>query len=158
MSDKDYIKAKLESAGKTMMMLPATGTKPKGYASGWPEIVREFADMIEAPKQNTQTPIRATMSQMNELNEVEGWIVKLGAHCREQRIPHVSKTVAALSLRWPVSDKPVFTASKYARIMGKSHTTIKRWHDDGIDIIRRHLLEDGHTFSKEGNIVLLKPR
>lgn len=141
----DYIKAKLESAGRTMMMLPPEGTRPQGYASGWPDILREFADMIEAPKENTVTPIRATLEQMNELNEVEGWIVALSTHCREHRIPWVAKTVATACLHWPVSERRVYSWSKLARKMHVTPPTIKNWYDDGIRIIGSRLVEDGRT-------------
>lgn len=143
--NEEFIKAKLESAGRTMMMLPATGTRPKGYVSGWPEIVREFADMIEAPKDNSPTIMRATMTQMNELEEVEGWLVALAVTCREKRIPYVAKVVGLASLRWPLSERPVFTWAKLGRKMHVSPQTIRRWHDDGVDMIRTELANKAST-------------
>ena len=133
--DKDFIKAKLESAGRTVMMLPPHGTRPRGYTSGWPEILRDFADMIEAPKENTPTKIRATSNQMDELDEVMKWSVLLSKKCIEQNKPHIARTVALASLRRPTSYRPVFKWSQIAKIMHTSPTTIKRWHEEGIDML-----------------------
>lgn len=151
--NEDYIKAKLESAGRTMMMLPARGTKPRGHVSGWPEIVRDFADMIEAPKQNTNPAPRATMQQMNELAEVEEWIVSLSVYCRQKQIPYVARVVGAASLRWPLSERPVFTWSKLARKMHTSPTSIKRWHDTGIGIICSQLANKSDEEGLNGSVV-----
>lgn len=133
--DAAFVRAKLESAGRTVMMLPATGTRPAGYGSGWPEIVREFADLIDAPKENTAPALRATMAQLAELDEVEEWVVRLAITCRTRRMPYVAKVVCACSLRWPVSERPVVTWSKMSRRMSVSPTTVRNWYDQGVGLI-----------------------
>jgi len=143
--DKDLIKIRLADAGRTMMMLPPYGTRPRGYASGWPDILRDFADMIGSPKENEPPALRATTRQMNQLLEVDEWIISLSNYCRTKKTPWIARTVCAASLRWPSSDKPVYTWSKLARRMHVSPTTVKRWHDDGIDILCRILNEKTNT-------------
>lgn len=153
MNDIETIQAKIESAGKTIMMLPPQGTRPRGYASGWPEYIREFADMIEAPKQNKTPSPRATMQQMNELEVVEGWLVNLSQACIEKRIPWVAKTVAVGCLHWPISERRVFSWAKLARRMKCSDTSVKRWYADGVSMIASQLTEDDVTANLNGSVV-----
>ena len=142
MSERDYIKAKLESAGRTMMMLPATGTRPAQHRSGWPEILREFSDMIEAPKENTKPKMRATLEQMNDLEEVEDWIFALFRYTNEKGIPWVSKAVVMGMLHWPFSERRVFSWRKIGNKMGVTGQTVSNWYNQGIDIICDKILRD----------------
>lgn len=136
MSDIQYIKTMLESAGRTEMMLSSAGTRPKGYTSGWPEILREFSDMIEAPKQNTPVRLRPTMQQMNEYEEVQGWIVGLGVYCQKKRMTWVAKATALASLHSPVTGRRVLSFAKIARRMDHvSHQTVRNWYEQGQSII-----------------------
>jgi hypothetical protein len=138
-AELNYVRAKLESAGATMMMLSPDGTRPRGYTSGWPEILRDFSDMIGAPKENSRSQPRATMAQMNELEDVETWIVALSAYCREKRIPWVAKATALSCLRWPLSGKPVMSFSKIGRRMNVSGQSVKNWYEQGVEIIAQEM-------------------
>lgn len=156
-----YIRTKLESAGTTMMMLPPTGTKPRGYTSGWPEIVRDFADLIGAPKENSAVQPRATMRQMNELAEVEEWIVALSNYCKRHRIPWVAKATGLACLRWPLSERPVFRYAKLAKKFDVSSQTIRRWYDQGIEIIASEIdaqFENGGGCVDFNNVVHIPPQ
>lgn len=154
MSQADYIQAKLESAGRTLMMLPAIGTKPRGHVSSWVEYAPDAMDYVD----NAPTRMRATMQQMDELEEVEEWMVMLANYCREKRILWIAKTVAIGCLHNPVSEKRLYSWSKLARKMHKSPPTVKKWYFDGIDIIATLLAKEANPELYAQNVIKIDPR
>lgn len=134
--DEKYIKVIVESAGRTLSMLPNTGVWPAGYRSCWPEYIREWGDMIEAPKEYNPQRIRPTLPQMNELDQVEDWIVGLANHCKIRHRTEISRTVAAAMLHHPfIEGRRIYSFRKLGKMFGTSNHTAKGWYMHGLRII-----------------------
>lgn len=69
----DYVEARLRSAGRTLKMIPATGCWPARFRSCWPEVVRTFEDAYGWHEAD-EVQLRPTMRQLNELEQVLGWL------------------------------------------------------------------------------------
>lgn len=150
--DYDYVKFRLESAGRTIMMLPDR-VRPTGYPSSWPEHLRTLIDTLEVVEEMTPegpiktlrviipdakpAPLRASMREINEMNEVIfNWQVRLAAHCLARQIPYVARCVALGMLHYPDTGRKVWTWVKLAEhFKQKSRQTPKNWYDDGIEIL-----------------------
>ena len=149
----EYVAAIVESAGRTIMMLPAQGTRPTGYKSCLPEHLIEFEDLIGVDVQ-TKVKYRATLDQMNELSQAQEWISLLARYCRIKRMPQVARAVAYGMLHYPDTEKRVYGWSKLARKMHCSHTAAKSWYEQGIEVLTKLLnqnrpLEKSCSFSKK---------
>lgn len=137
--DADYVRIRLEGAGRTMMMLPNSGVWPMRYVSTWPEALKEWEDMIGCNLDPAPAKIRPTMQQMNELAEVADWLVLLAKYCQARSIRHVAKTVGFGMLRWPDSDRQRYPWTQLAKLVRCNDKTAKKWYEDGIDILVRIL-------------------
>ncbi|MBL4761270.1 MAG: hypothetical protein JKY93_01055 [Gammaproteobacteria bacterium] len=138
--DEKYIKVIVESAGRTLTMLPNTGAWPAGYRSCWPEYIREWGDLIEAPKEFNPQRIRPTVAQMNELETVEDWIVGLANHCRRRHRTEISRCVAAAMLHHPfIEGRRIYSFRKLGNMFGTSNHTVKKWYMEGLHIIANNV-------------------
>lgn len=154
---QDYVITRLENAGRTLMMLPDR-VRPTGYPSAWPQHLREFIDTIEVVqelnekgemravlkviKQDAGKPkIRASMRQINEMNEVIfNWLPRLSAQCLAKKTPWVARCTALAILHHPDTDKRVWSWAKLAEhFKQKSRQTPSNWYDDGVRILT-HIL------------------
>ena len=151
--DEKYVKVVVESAGRTIMMLPSAGCFPAGYRSCLPDHIQEFADLIEAPKVNTPVRLRPTMKQMNELEMVADWQVHLSKHCRQNKIQHIAATVAMAMLHRPTIDgRRVYSWRKLGHVFDISHTQVKNWYNEGLQIITNHINAESPAHSTISNI------
>ncbi len=130
--DYSFIRSKIESAGKTIMMLPSTGVWPMGYRTCLPDYNYDFSDLIEAPKANSPVLIRPTRHQLDEMAEVQEWLVGLSKYCADRQITHVARITALAMLHRPRSGKRVYSFRKLGEQFDQSHTTIQKWYGDGI--------------------------
>lgn len=152
----DEVRAIIESAGKTTMMLPAHGTRPMGYRSGLPEHMIEFSDLIGNPKQNKIT-IRATQEQMTEFDMVQKHLPKLATYCMAKQMPYVARAVIYGMLHYPDTGRRVYNwrklGDKVTRERGAcSRHTAKNWYENGIEIFTKILngnLQQNQTVEDE---------
>lgn len=140
-----FVRARLEDAGRTLMMLPSSGLWPMGYASTWPEVKREWQDMIGCNLDNTPAKIRPTMQQMNDLEEVLGWLVNLGKYCRRKDSIRIAKAVGYGMLRRPDTDRRVFSWEAIADMLKTNRKYAKNWYKDGILITTRILNQNSEV-------------
>lgn len=136
--DAALVKAKMESAGVTLMMMHVPGCWPAGYKSCVPEVVRDFADMIGV-KPDTKPPmIRPSSRQVSELEDVMSWVVDLAQHCKDRNMTYVARTIVYALPRRVSTGKRINSwrgiAEKFDRV---SHHTVQSWYEQGISIIVR---------------------
>lgn len=140
--DADYVKAKMESAGRTMMMLQVPGCWPAGYRSCNPEIVRSFADMIGVADDGEMPRVRASLAQIEEFEEVMRWVWALSAYCQKKGCIYVARSVCyALPRRVVDGRRKNSWRAIGRRFDGVHHETVKTWYEGGISIIVRQLNE-----------------
>ncbi len=139
------IQAKIESAGRTILMLPGKAN-PQGYGQSWPEHIREYLDTLDYSEEHGLKVIEvahtlrwptATNRQIDELDEILGWILNLKQHCDDARIPWVYGALRVAMLHHPISAKRFYSWRKIGKHFGRSHETVRGWYDDGIRIIAR---------------------
>lgn len=122
---EEYVQAVLESAGRTMMVQPNDGCWPARIRSCWPDAPDDewFAYDANDPK---APKIKATMEQVTEMYMVlDRWIPLI-------EIPYYRRTVVYRMLRYPDTDRPVYSWRKLARKLNKSRQTVMTWHKDAI--------------------------
>lgn len=140
--DETYVKSRLESAGRTLMMLPSTG-RPAGYKSNWPEHIREYLDTLDWTEEGLAVIIhdpppvklRPNMRQMNELNEVLDWLFDLGQYCKSREIPYITKAIWYGMLHHPISERRIYSWGRLSKIFRCDRKTVQRWYEGGIEII-----------------------
>jgi hypothetical protein len=134
----DYVRVRVEEAGKTLLMIPNTGVWPMRYASTWPEVLREWEDMLGCNLELDPPRIRPTMKQMNEYAEVMDWVVMLATYCREKHFVHVAKAIGYGMLHRQ-DGRRLLSWRKLGTLLGTDHKRAQAWYDDGIEIIARIL-------------------
>lgn len=140
--DFEYVEAKLESAGRTMMMLHVPGCWPAGYRSCNPEVVRDFADMIGVPHDDSPQKMRASTAQVTEYEEVMGWIQSLAEYCKQRKMIYVARAVCHAMPRKVMTGKRVNSWRAIGRRFGGvDHKTAKSWYEEGVSIIVRQINE-----------------
>lgn len=141
----DQIQAIVESAGRTLMMLPRGFGCPQGHRSCWPETLKEMlvfmneeGDGLEIiMPENDRIKLRPSLRQMNEYEKVMDWMIDLALHCRKKEIPWVINTVWLAMLRYPVCERRVLSWRRIGRKFGKDVKTVQKYYQDGIRIITR---------------------
>lgn len=138
------IVARLEDAGRTLMMLPMPARgMPAQERSAWPDYARRYWDVfghaeqdeseteerreIEAQQIN-RTRIQASHKAVQRLDEVLGWLWYIEK-------PRHRRAVAARMLTNPISERPVHSWRQIARTMQADHRTVRRWYSGGVEAI-----------------------
>jgi len=125
----EYVKAVVESAGRTQMMQPNDGCWPGGYKSCWPDAPDDSWFAYNA--NDARPKFRATIEQIDEMYMVtEKWLPLI-------TIPYYRKTIVRRMLTYPDSGRPVYNWVRLGRKLREDRRTVKRWYEDGI----RHLTD-----------------
>jgi len=121
---REYVGIRLKDAGRTLMRTPATGTKPQGHKSNWPEIVREAQ---EAYGYTEEKPIwgRPTMAQITRMEEVMDWLLLI-------ENPKTRSIVIARMLTHPLDDTPILSWRRLGRKINKNYQTVRNWYFEGV--------------------------
>lgn len=150
------IKSKLESAGRTLMMMPPV-KGPKEYGTAWPEHLREHLDTLEVVDNslvviNIEKKMpwpKPDSKQISELDQVLTWLTELAVYCNEKKVPWVIRTVWIAMLHHPITGKRLYSWRKIGKHLGKSQTTAQDWYEHGVSIISR-LQNDAYLYQVIG--------
>ncbi|MBV9248493.1 MAG: hypothetical protein JO227_04510 [Acetobacteraceae bacterium] len=127
-ADADYVIARLEEAGATLLALPATGYSPRLRTSSL-EIVRTAVESYGWTEKRIRPPVPSA-ERITRMDEAMAWI---------QLIPLdkyvIRRIVGARSLVHPISDRHLFPWRRLAAALGADHKAIQRWHAQGIGMI-----------------------
>ena len=141
----EQIRERLESAGKTLMMLPMPKNgMPMGAISHWPQTVRSYAEFfaaqiladednkLELMAGRNAVRIRPQQRQIDDLEEVLGWLFLIQDGPKR-------RVVTMRSLKHPISEKHLYSWRKIATEFRLNEKTVRNWHADGIEEIRKGL-------------------
>jgi hypothetical protein len=142
----DYVRARVESAGRTLGLFPLGFGRPQGHRSGWPEVMREMVLIVteEGPGKGVEVILpppeiiryRASIREHTELDEVIGWIQDYAIYCRKKNIRVGFVNVLWLGMRrHPMSGKQLRSWRRIGKDLGVDHKTANRWYDEGIERI-----------------------
>lgn len=121
-----FVETALYAAGRTLMALPATGTRPAGFRSGMPEFLRDVEDLKHAETHyRVPVPPPAAISAMEQ---ALSWISLLpGITDLEIKI---RRLVCARCLISPRTDRNLYSWKRLGDVFGCSDKTAKtRWID-----------------------------
>lgn len=122
----------LEEAAFTLAALPATGLRPAGARSGWPDIVRDMADI--GWLESDLLPPRPSSDEITRLDQVLAWVQVFSASERNYR------TVINMRLIvHPISGLHRWNWRKIAKVMGTDHKRVQDWHKAAIQVISKKI-------------------
>lgn len=122
----------LEEAAFTLAALPATGLRPAGARSGWPDIVRDMEDI--GWLESDLLPPRPSSDEITRLDQVLAWVQVFSAAERNYR------TVINMRLIvHPISGVHRWNWRKIAKKLGVDYKTAQSWHSVGIEVISKKI-------------------
>lgn len=130
--DADFVRYRLEEAGKCLLSLPRDRIGPANLSAQSYGFVSEIVEASGfAPRISVAVPDAATISRMDEAFT---WLSLI-----PNDKPHVRRVVAALSLISPVTERRVYSDYKIAKAIGCDREAVRWWNDDGIRLIVKAL-------------------
>ncbi|MDR3537361.1 MAG: DUF6362 family protein [Acetobacteraceae bacterium] len=126
--DAEYVIARLEEAGASLLALPAAGWTTK-LRSSTIEVVRVAAETYGWSRAPIRPPVPSA-EKITRMDEAMGWL---------QRIPDdrfvLRRVVGARSLVHPITERHLFPWRRLGAALGADHKAVQRWHAQGIDMI-----------------------
>ena len=131
--DAAYVEARWIEAGTALMALDVRGTRPAGYVSGWPDIVREAVEAYGYGQEQVR-PQPPSARQITLMDEVFAWINFIP---RDRYV--LRRIVLVRALCNPLTGRQLYSWRRIGRLIGADHRAVQQWHGQGIDLIVRHL-------------------
>ncbi len=124
----DEVTARLEDAGRTLLMLPPE--RASGYVKPrtWDHLMtgmRAYATSVAEPMRLTADP-----RSIDKMDEAFRW---LGLIPQDRFV--LRRIVAARSLVSPLTGRHIMPWRRIAGLIGCDHKAVQRWHAQGIDMI-----------------------
>jgi hypothetical protein len=126
--DAEFVIARLEEAGATLLALPGTGWTTKLRQSSL-EIVRTAIESYGWTDKRVR-PAIPSAARISRMDEVMGWITLIPLDRYVLR-----RIVGARSLVSPTTDRHLFPWRRLGATIGADHKAVQRWHRQGIDMI-----------------------
>ena len=126
--DDQFVIARLEEAGATLLALPGTGWSTKLRTSSL-EIVRTAIESYGWTEKRVR-PAIPSAARISRMDEAMGWIALIPLDRYVLR-----RIVGARSLVNPTTDRHLFPWRRVAAAIGADHKAVQRWHRQGIDMI-----------------------
>lgn len=122
----EWVIARLEEAGTTLLALPNSGPSTRLVQSGM-EWVRSAAESYGAARARIR-PAVPSAAHISRMDESYLWLT---------RIPQdkyvLRKIVGARSLVHPMTGRHLFSWRRLGTAIGADHKAVQRWHAQGID-------------------------
>jgi hypothetical protein len=126
--DDQFVIARLEEAGATLLAMPGTG---------WTTRLRVSSlDIVRAAIENygwTESRVRPAIpsaARISRMDEAMGWIPLIPLDRYVLR-----RIVGARSLVNPTTDRHLFPWRRLGAVLGADHKAVQRWHRQGIGMI-----------------------
>ena len=124
----------LDEAALTLATLPATGLRPAGAGSTWPDYVRDLEDLGWDRESDEFLP-RPTTDQIDRLDIVLTWIPMI-----EDRKLRTVVNMRLIVHR--ISGRHKWEWRKIGDKLGTSHVTAKAWHQRACAVIAKKIRPD----------------
>jgi hypothetical protein len=126
--DAQYVIARFEEAGASLLALPRTGWST-GLRSSTIEIVRTAIEAYGWTSQRIRPPIPSA-DRISRMDETMSWLQLIPADRYVLR-----RVVGARSLVHPITERHLFSWRRLAGALGADHKAVQRWHAQAIDMI-----------------------
>lgn len=124
----EWVIARLEEAGTTLLALPNTGPSTR-LVQGGLEWVRDAAESYGAARAKLR-PAIPSAAQISRMDQAFRWI---------SRIPEdryvLRRIVGARSLVHPMTGRYLYSWRRLGTAVGADHKAVQRWHAQGVDLI-----------------------
>lgn len=127
--DAEYVIARLEEAGRTLLAMRGAGAWPAGYGSSWPPMVREAVKSYGWQQAAPLVPV-PDPAAIDRMDAAWPW---LGLVPDSKGV--MRRIVAARSMVHPAHGRHLFPWRKLARAVGADHKAVQRWHGQGVALI-----------------------
>ena len=126
--DDQYVVARLEAAGATLLALPQTGFSTRLRSSSL-DVVRSALDNYSFSEARIRPPAPSG-KEIDEMEQALAWIplIPLERHV-------LRRIVGARTLVNPMTGRHVFAWRRLATSLGADHKSVQRWHTSGIKIV-----------------------
>lgn len=126
--DAELVTYRLEEAGATLLALPGTGWSTRLRASSL-EIVRSAIESYGWTEKRLRPPIPSA-ARITRMDEALAWVTLIPLDRYVLR-----RIVGARSLVHPITERHLYPWRRLATAIGADHKAVKRWHNQGIDLI-----------------------
>ncbi len=125
-ADADWVVARLEEAGRTLMCLPNTGPSTRLRSSSL-EVLRAACELEDAaPGKRLRLPVPSA-TRIGAMDEAWGW---LGLIPNDRYV--LRRIVGARALIDPRTDRHLFSWRRLGGLLSADHRAVQRWHGEGI--------------------------
>ena len=124
----DWVVARLEEAGSTLLALPNTGPSTR-LVQGGLEWVRSAAEAYGAQRAKLR-PAIPSAAHITRMDEAMRWISAIPDDRYVLR-----RVVGARSLVNPMTARHLYSWRRLGQAVGADHKAVQRWHGQGIGLI-----------------------
>ncbi|MDT7950428.1 MAG: DUF6362 family protein [Acetobacteraceae bacterium] len=124
----EWVIARLEEAGLTLLALPNTGPSTRLVQSGM-EWAQNIAQAFEASRAKIR-PAVPSAAHITRMDQAYRWISRLPDDKYVLR-----RVVGARSLVSPMTGRHLYSWRRLGTAIGADHKAVQRWHAQGIDLI-----------------------
>ena len=127
-ADAEWVIARLEEAGTTLLAMPNTGPSTR-LVQGGLEWVRDVAESYGRGRAKLR-PAIPSAAQITRMDQAYRWISQIP----EDRYV-LRRIVGARSLVHPMTGRYLYSWRRLGTAVGADHKAVQRWHAQGIDVI-----------------------
>lgn len=134
-ADPEFVVARLEEAGATLLSLPEGGFSPR-MRSGALQVVHSAAEAYGWSAARLR-PAVPSPDRITRMDETFAWLALI-----PQDRAVLRRLVSARALVSPLTGKHLYAWRRLGALVGADHKAVQRWHAEGIRLIVRALNMD----------------
>ena len=128
--DSDYVRYRLEEAGRTLLALPNSGPTTQLRTTRH-DVVQSAIEAYGWSRIDARLrPANPSPAHVTRMDEALNWIPTIPIDRYVLR-----RIVGARALVSPITERHLFYWRRLASLLGADHKAIQRWHAQGIDLI-----------------------
>lgn len=128
--DDEYVRYRLEEAGRTLLALPNKGPSTQLRTTRH-DVVQSAVEVYGWTRVDARLrPTMPTSSQVTRMDEALDWIRFIPVDRYVLR-----RIVGARALISPITERHLFPWRRLGTLLGADHKAIQRWHKQGINLI-----------------------
>lgn len=131
-ADTEFVSARLEEAGATLLSLPESGFTPR-MRSGALQVVHSAAEAYGWSTSRLRPPVPSP-DRITRMDETFTWLALIPGDRTVLR-----RLVSARALVSPLTGKHLYAWRRLGALVGADHKAVQRWHAEGIRLIVRGL-------------------
>lgn len=131
-ADSEFVVARLEEAGATLLSLPESGFSPR-LRTGALQVVHSAAEAYGWSTARLRPPVPSP-ERITRMDETFAWLALIPSDRAVLR-----RLISARALVSPLTGKHLYAWRRLGGLVGADHKAVQRWHAEGIRLIVRAL-------------------